>query len=105
MQTMKLGDVTISRVIEIDRSSFPTASMLPDSSAGAIARHHSWLKPHFFDERTGDLASRIQTYVVRTPRHTIVIDTGVGNDKTRPGSPTPIPKALPRSAAFRTLAG
>ena len=56
MPPMKLGEVTISRVIEIDRSSFPTASMLPDSTAEAIAAHHHWLKPHFVDERTGDLA-------------------------------------------------
>ena len=86
-QPMKLGEVTIARVIEIDRSSFPTASMLPDSTAAEVAAHHHWLKPHFFDERTGDLASRIQTYVVRTPRHTILIDTGVGNDKARTGAP------------------
>src|SRR3982074_693514 len=87
MQTIKLGEGTISRVIEIDRSSFPTASMLPDSQADVIAGHHRWLKPHFFDERTGDLASRIQTYVVRTPRHTIRIETGVIDDTTRPGPP------------------
>ena len=87
MQTTKLGEVTISRVIEIDRSSFPTASMLPGSSAEVIAGHHRWLKPYFFDERTGDLASRIQTYVVRTPHHTILIDTGVGNDKARTLAP------------------
>jgi len=62
MQTMKLGEVTISRVIEIDRSSFPTASMLPDSSADVIARHHQWLKPHFFDERTGDLGQALDAY-------------------------------------------
>jgi glyoxylase-like metal-dependent hydrolase (beta-lactamase superfamily II) len=87
MHTMKLGEVTISRVVEIDRSSFPTASMLPGSDADVIARHHRWLKPHFFDERTGDLASRIQTYVMKTPRHTILIDTGVGNDKARTLAP------------------
>jgi hypothetical protein len=34
----------------------------------------------------GDLASRIQTYLVKTPEHTIVIDTCVGNDKRREGS-------------------
>jgi len=32
MQTIKFGEVAISRVIEIDRSSFPTASMLPARS-------------------------------------------------------------------------
>src|SRR5439155_231130 len=51
------------------------------------ARHHHWLRPHFWDDRTGDLGSRIGTYVVKTPRHTVLVDTGVGNDKPRDGSP------------------
>jgi glyoxylase-like metal-dependent hydrolase (beta-lactamase superfamily II) len=86
MTAIQLGEVTVARVVEVGRSSFPTTSMLPDATADAIAAHHHWLRPHFFDEATGDLASRIQTYVVRTPRHTVLIDTGVGNDKVRTGS-------------------
>src|SRR5207245_9385176 len=87
MQTMKLGEVTIARVIEIDRSSFPTASMLPDSRADVIAGHHRWLQPHFFDERTGALASRIRPYLVGQPRHTRLLDTRVASDKARTGAP------------------
>lgn len=83
MHTLTLGDVSISRIVEIGRSSFPTAQMLPESDAGRIASHHRWIKPHFFDEVTGDLGSRIQTWIVRTPRHTVVVDTGIGNDKDR----------------------
>ena len=86
MTTIRLGDVTVASVVEIGRSSFPTTSMLPDSTPEAVAAHYSWLKPHFFDETVGDLGSRIQSYVVRTPRHTVVIDTGIGNDKNREGS-------------------
>ncbi len=82
-----LGEVTISRVVEIGRSSFPTSSMLPESTPEAIAKHHHWLRPHFFDEAVGDLGSRIQTFVVRTPERAVIIDTGVGNDKPRDGSP------------------
>src|SRR5262249_5071075 len=59
----------------------------PESTTAAIARHHGWLKPDFFDEATGDLASRIQSFVVRMPGRTILIDTGVGNDKERHESP------------------
>jgi glyoxylase-like metal-dependent hydrolase (beta-lactamase superfamily II) len=84
--SLKLGDVTIDRVVEIGRSSFPTAMMLPDSTPEAIAVHHDWLKPHFFDEAVGDLGSRIQTYVMRIDGRTILVDTGVGNDKRREGS-------------------
>ena len=47
---IQLGEVTISSVVEIGRSSYPTASMLPDSTPEAVAAHHAWLKPHFFDD-------------------------------------------------------
>ena len=86
MNALRLGEVTVTSVVEIGRSSFPTTTMLPDSTPAAVAAHYSWLKPHFFDEAIGDLGSRIQTFVVRTPEHTVLIDTGVGNDKDREGS-------------------
>lgn len=80
---IRFGEVSITPVVEIGRSSFPTASMLPESKADVVASHFSWLKPHFFDEVVGDIGSRIQTYVVVTPEQTILIDTCVGNDKHR----------------------
>jgi glyoxylase-like metal-dependent hydrolase (beta-lactamase superfamily II) len=83
MDTLTLGEVTIRRIVEIGRSAFPTAQMLPGSDAGRIAHHHRWIRPHFWDDVTGDLGSRIQTWIVRTPRHTVLVDTGVGNDKER----------------------
>jgi glyoxylase-like metal-dependent hydrolase (beta-lactamase superfamily II) len=80
------GEVSITPIVEIGRSSFPTTSMLPDARAEVVASHHAWLRPDFFDEAVGDLGSRIQTYLVVTPEHTILIDTCVGNDKQRDGS-------------------
>jgi len=87
MTTLTLGDVSLTRVIEIGRSSFPTTSMLPESTAEGVARHHAWLKPDFWDDATDDLGSRIGTWIVRTPEHLVLIDTGVGNDKARTGAP------------------
>jgi glyoxylase-like metal-dependent hydrolase (beta-lactamase superfamily II) len=81
-----LGEVTIDRVIEIPRSSFPTTTMLPDARKDVIASHMDWLEP-FYDDDVGDLGSRIGSYVVRTPQTTVLVDTGVGNDKERPDSP------------------
>lgn len=82
MSLLTLGEVTVTRVVEIGRSTFPTASMLPASTPETIARHRRWLEP-FWDETTGDLGSRIGTWIVRTPEHLVLIDTGVGNDKKR----------------------
>jgi glyoxylase-like metal-dependent hydrolase (beta-lactamase superfamily II) len=87
MQTFRLGEVTIQRVVEIPRSSYPTVKMLPGSDPDRLAHHLGWIRPHFFDEATGDLGSRIQTWIVRTPEHLVLIDTGVGNGKARAENP------------------
>jgi glyoxylase-like metal-dependent hydrolase (beta-lactamase superfamily II) len=86
METYRFGEVTVTRVVEIGRSFYPTSNMLPESSPDVIARHAGWLRP-FLDDTTGDIGSRIQTWVVKTPRRTVLIDTGVGNDKHREESP------------------
>jgi glyoxylase-like metal-dependent hydrolase (beta-lactamase superfamily II) len=83
MSTMRLGDVEVIRVVEIPRSTYPTNDMLPTSDAALIARHREGWLGAFYDADTGDLGSRIQSYVVRTPDETVVIDTCVGNDKAR----------------------
>src|SRR5258705_864031 len=57
--------------------------MLQESDARRIVQHHRWIKPHFFDDVTGDMGSRIQTWIVRTPQHTGLVDTGGANDKIR----------------------
>jgi glyoxylase-like metal-dependent hydrolase (beta-lactamase superfamily II) len=83
MTTMRLGEVDIIRVVEIPRSTYPTSDMLPTSDADVIARHRAGWLGAFYDASTGDLGSRIQSYVVRTPDEIVVIDTCVGNDKAR----------------------
>jgi len=83
MTPIRLGEVEIIRVVEIPRSTYPTSDMLPTSDAEVIARHRAGWLGGFYDASTGDLGSRIQSYVVRTPDETVVIDTCVGNDKAR----------------------
>src|SRR5690348_15064449 len=84
--TIHLGEVSIDRIVELGRSSFPTTAMLPGLTLEDIARHHQWLKPTFWDDVTGDMGSRIQSFVLRTPEQTILMDTCLGNDKHREGS-------------------
>ena len=83
MSTMKLGEVEITRVVEIPRSTYPTADMLPTSDADVIAKHRAGWLGAFYDASTGDLGSRIQSYVVRTPDELVLVDTCVGNGKKR----------------------
>ncbi len=43
-----------------------------------------WLAPHFFDPVREQIIISIHAYVLKTPHHTILVDTCMGNDKNRP---------------------
>ena len=52
-----------------------------------LAENRAWLEPTAIDPATGKLILCIQSWVVRTKHHTILVDTCVGNDKERPNHP------------------
>jgi len=87
MTALTIGDVTVTRVVELDRSSFEIGAMLPESTPERIAAQRDWMGPELLDPVTGVHKACIQSYVLRTPWHTMVIDTCVGNDKPRNGVP------------------
>ena len=50
-------------------------------------RHLAELDPEVFDAASGRMVITYQTFVVRTPDHTILVDTCTGEDK---GYPAPM---------------
>jgi glyoxylase-like metal-dependent hydrolase (beta-lactamase superfamily II) len=48
-----------------------------------MAPHLSWAAPRFYDPQAHRLLLSIQTFVLRTRHHTILVDTCLGNDKPR----------------------
>lgn len=85
MKDLSIGDVTVGKVIELDRSATPVGFMLPTSTPERIAAQRDWLGPELVDPVTGNHKATIHSFIVRTPWHTVVIDTCVGNDKPRHG--------------------
>lgn len=86
MLQQKFGDVTVDRVIEAEGLGFPPEFLLPHCDIGVIRRYRDWLEPHFFDPLSGRFIQSVHSYVIRTPRHTVLVDTCVGNDKDRPST-------------------
>ncbi|RJQ73764.1 MBL fold metallo-hydrolase [Pseudonocardiaceae bacterium YIM PH 21723] len=85
MQEIVLGDVTITRIMEY----FGSVRMTPDTffpDSPEAAWQQPWLAPDFVDPLTGHCVSAIQTWLLRSGGRTILVDTGVGNHKERPGS-------------------
>lgn len=86
MTPLAFGDVTVTRVVENEGPSFFPQFLLPDSTEAAIDAEGSWLEPRFFDRTSGRFVMSVHSYLIRTPHHTILVDTCVGNDKERPST-------------------
>ena len=91
MRTLKIGDVTIASIIERDGPWRKPADMFPAYDPEIGAKHLATLDPEIFDPATGMMVITYQTFVVRTPHHTILVDTCTGEDKGYP-APMDFPK-------------
>jgi glyoxylase-like metal-dependent hydrolase (beta-lactamase superfamily II) len=81
-----LGDISIHRVVEQQGAFFPALEFFPTLTPELLEQHKAWLQPTFIDA-AGKVILCVQSYLVRTPHHNILIDTCVGNHKSRPTRP------------------
>ncbi|MEO3809187.1 MBL fold metallo-hydrolase [Sphaerisporangium sp. B11E5] len=86
-QAVVLGDVEIRRVVEWQGPIAPPTAILPDSTRQLWQRHRDWLHPHFWDADEDLYRAAMNTWVLRSAGRTILVDTGIGNDKYRPYFP------------------
>ena len=91
MQTLKIGDVTITSIIERDGPWRKPEDMFPSYDPAAGRRYLAEMDPVVFDPASGKMVITYQTFVVRTPKHTVLIDTCTGEDKGHP-PPMDFPK-------------
>lgn len=82
-----LGDVRVQSVVERAGPYRDPLEMYPKATPEIVERHVPWMAPECFDADKGVMIFAFQSFVLRTPRQTILIDTCVGNDKDRPGRP------------------
>ena len=78
-----VGDFSLDRVVESEEPLIAPSDFFPESSPDVFAEHADWLQPRYVDPQSGKLVICVQSYIVRTPHHTIVVDACVGNDKDR----------------------
>jgi glyoxylase-like metal-dependent hydrolase (beta-lactamase superfamily II) len=85
--TFSVGDMTIHRVVESEGPLLDPLTFFPTITKDLLDENLPWLKPDFIDPVSGQLMLCIQSYIVRTKHHTILIDSCVGNHKDRPNYP------------------
>lgn len=86
---LQFGAINIDRCVESEGDFFPAAKFFPASSPDLIDAERDWMEPHFIKAKSegGRLQGGLFAYVIRTGRHTILVDTCVGNDKPRKFTP------------------
>ena len=82
-----LQDVTIHPVIEQQGSWFDALQFFPTLTKDLLDENRAWLEPAFLDPANGGLILCIQSFVIKTPHHNILIDSCVGNHKPRTARP------------------
>ena len=79
----QINDFRLQSVIEAEEPFVAPLAFFPDATQDVFDAHGHWLRPRFQDPETGSLIFAFQSYVLRTARHTILIDSCIGNDKVR----------------------
>ena len=82
-----VGDLTIHRIIEQETTFLPAQEMLPGLTPEVLAENRAWMQKAGALDDKDVLILCFQSYVVKTPHHTILIDSCIGNDKPRPQRP------------------
>ncbi|UWU95997.1 MBL fold metallo-hydrolase [Bradyrhizobium sp. CB1015] len=86
-KTYQVGEASITRIDELRLAAFKFDALYPEGEPQALERHRDHLEAGSFDAATGTFIQSIHSWLVRTPYHTILIDTATGNDKNRPEIP------------------
>ena len=83
---LSIGEVTICRIVEQEGPFLPALDVFPALTPELLGENRHWLAPRALD-LDDSLVFSFQSYVVRTPRHAVLIDSCIGNDKARPTRP------------------
>ncbi len=80
MNTWQIGDVKVTRIVEMEVTG-GSRFILPDATPEAV-QSIEWLVPHFANP-AGKLIMSIHALIIDTGSRRIIVDTCLGNDKTR----------------------
>ncbi|MBO6782941.1 MAG: MBL fold metallo-hydrolase [Alphaproteobacteria bacterium] len=82
-----IGDIRLERIDEMSGPAIDARYLLPGLPDDAIERNLEWLAPTFLEADTEKLVLSLHGWVVRTGRHTVLVEACGGNHKNRPEYP------------------
>lgn len=79
---IRLGEITVRRIVEHEIPVYRPSEFFDEATAEALAPHRAWLEPEALCPSSGRMVMPVQSYLVTTRHHTVLIDTCVGCHKT-----------------------
>ena len=83
----RVGDVTIGKLEEQLLRNIPLSFLYPKATPDDVKAVVPRLDAVDLEPSGDSVPLSVHTWVVRTPRHVVLVDTGSGNDKERPQNP------------------
>ena len=83
----RVGDLSLHSLFEEVEPAGPLEESFPDARSEDYTPHLDWLSPAAYDRNLGQTILPVQSYLVRTFHHNVLIDTCIGNCKQAPGMP------------------
>ena len=87
MKTATLGGIAITRIVELEAPYARPEDMFEEARPETVDPHRHWLEPLALDPASGRMIFPVQSYLLRTSHHTILIDTCIGCRKSYGGVP------------------
>lgn len=87
MQITRIGDMEVRRISEYEGPFIAPEVFFPDYDAELLKANPDMRGPRLVDPATGKLVFSFHSFIVKTGRHTILIDSCIGNGKERPTRP------------------
>ncbi|MGD8324578.1 MAG: MBL fold metallo-hydrolase, partial [Gammaproteobacteria bacterium] len=81
IRTWRIGDVEITRLVEVNNWEDDITMLLPDATPETVLAY-PWLQPHFANAE-GKMIISFQCFVMQTPERRIMLDTCIGADRQR----------------------
>lgn len=83
----RIGDIEITRIEDFVDPGVPPGFLLPELSDDVIPANLDWLAPNFFDAASQTVAIVMQSWLIKTADHLILVDSCGGSHKPRPHFP------------------
>lgn len=83
LSVARIGGYTVTRIEEMLTPGFKPEFLFPDFDAQVLQSHPQLKQPGFWHEGSARLMSSMHSWLLQSDRHTILIDTGCGNQKER----------------------